>query len=51
MLFELKRINAKTEDVRVDINYGGEISNFELKSEFFRFIYLHIIYFVKRISL
>ena len=51
MLYELKRINAKTQDVRVDIKYDGEISNFKLKSEFFRFIYLHIIYFVKRISL
>ena len=51
MLFELKRIKAKTHDVKVDIKYDGEISNFKLKSEFFKFIYLHIIYFVKRVSL
>ena len=48
MLYELKRINAKTKDVKVNIKYEGEISNFKLQDEFIKFIYLHFIYFVKR---
>ena len=49
MLYELKRIKAATEDVKVNIKYSGEISNFKLHKEFLRFIYLHFIYFIKRI--
>ena len=49
MLYELKRINVKTKDVKVNIKYEGEISNFKLQDEFLKFIYLHFIYFLKRI--
>jgi len=48
MLYELKRINAKTKDVKVNIKYEGEISNFKLNKELLRFIYLHFFYFFKR---
>ena len=44
MLYELKRILAATEDVKVNIKYSGEISNFKLHKEFLRFIYLHFIF-------
>ena len=49
MLYELKRIKAETSDVKVNIRYSGEISNFKLHKELLRFVYLHIIYFIKRI--
>lgn len=49
MLYELKRIHAKTEDVKVNIRYEGEISNFKLRKELSRFIYLHLTYLMKRI--
>lgn len=49
MLYELKRIKAKTCDVKVNITYEGEISNFKLHNELLRFIYLHLVYYLKRI--
>lgn len=49
MLYELKRIKAKTFDVKVNITYDGEISNFKLHNELLRFIYLHLFYYLKRI--
>ena len=38
MLYELKRIKAATEDVKVNIKYSGEISNFKLHKKILRFI-------------
>ena len=49
MLYELKRIKAETQDVKVNIRYHGEISNFKIHEEFLRFIYLHLVYFFRRI--
>lgn len=49
MLYELKRIKAQTQDVKVNIRYGGEISNFKIREEFLRFICLHFVFFFKRI--
>ena len=49
MLYELKRIKAKTFDVKVNITYNGEISNFKLHNELLRFIYLHFVFCLKRI--
>jgi len=49
MLYELKRIKAITKDVKVNIKYAGEISNFKLQKELLRFIFLHFIFLIKRI--
>ncbi len=51
MIFSLKKINTKIKDVKVRIKYEGEISNFRLHRELFKFIYLHIFYFLKRIDI
>mgnify|MGYP001403778828 CR=1 FL=1 len=49
MIFLLKNLNIKIEDVKVKISYGGEISNFKIYNELSRFIYLHFKYFLMRI--
>ena len=48
MIFLLKNLNIGIRDVKIKIRYGGEISNFKVYNELIKFIYLHIIYFLRR---
>ena len=48
MIFVLKKLNLSIQDVKVRIKYKGEISNFKLHKELIKFIYLHMVYFLKR---
>ena len=49
MLIVLSRMKAKILDLKVNIKYAGEISNFFLHKELLKFVYYHLYYFFKKL--
>lgn len=51
LLIMLKKSNARVKDVKVRSHYNGEISNFNVCKEMFKFLFLNFKYFFKRLNL